>query len=125
MANATFLRRVLVADAVISGTTGLALLFAADAVGRMLNVPAELLRSAGVSLVPFTAFVGWLATRERLPRIPVWTVIALNLVWVVASIALLFVDRVNPNGLGVAFIVVQAIAVAGFAEMQYVGLRRA
>lgn len=125
MANATFLRRVLVADAVISGTTGLLLLFGADAVGRMLNVPVELLRSAGVSLVPFTAFVVWLATRERLPRIPVWTVIALNLVWVVASFALLIVDRVNPNGLGVAFIVVQAIAVAGFAEMQYVGLRRA
>ena len=125
MANATFLRRVLVADAVISGTTGLLLLFGADAVGRMLNVPAELLRSAGVSLVPFTAFVIWLATRERLPRIPVWTVIALNLVWVIASIALLFVDRINPNALGIAFIVVQAIAVAGFAEMQYVGLRRA
>ena len=124
MPDSKFLRRILVADAVISGTSGILMLTAANGMSQLLGVPAELLRSAGISLIPFTAFVVWIATRDAIPRRSVWTVIALNLAWVLASVALLFVDRFDPNRIGVAFILVQAVAVAGFAEMQYVGLRR-
>ena|SRR5687768_1152713 len=123
--SSTFLRRALIADAVISGTSAVLLLAGAGLLSRMFGVSAELLRSAGWSLVPFMAFLIWLLTRANLPRTAVWVVIALNLGWVIGSIALLFVDRIDPTGLGIAFILVQAIAVAGFAEMQYVGLRRA
>lgn len=125
MSNSMFLRRALIADAVISGATGLLMLLGAGLLSSMLNVPAELLRYAGASLIPFVAFLAFVATRESLPRTSVWTVIALNVAWVAASVALLFVDRLDPNRLGVAFILVQAVAVAVFAEMQYVGLRRA
>jgi hypothetical protein len=124
MSQLTFLQRVLIADAVISGTSGVLLLVAAGPLSRILGVPASLLSSAGVSLLPFVAFLIWLCTRTNVPRSAVWIVIALNLAWVVGSIALLFADRLDPNRLGIAFILVQAIAVAGFAEMQYVGLRR-
>lgn len=124
MPDSKFLRRILVADAVISGGSGILMLTAASAMSRLLGVPAELLRAAGISLIPFTAFVVWIATRAAIPRTSVWTVIALNAAWVLASVALLFVDRFDPNRIGVAFILVQAAAVAGFAEMQYVGLRR-
>lgn len=124
MPDSKFLRRILIADAVISGASGILMLTAANAMSQLLGVPAELLRSAGISLIPFTAFVVWIATRNAIPRTSVWTVIALNVAWVLASIALLFVDRIDPTRIGVAFILVQAIAVAGFAEMQYVGLRR-
>lgn len=124
MFQSTFLRRVLIADAVISGTTGVLMLAAAGPLSRILEVPSSLLTSAGVSLLPFMAFLIWLCTRASVPRSAVWIVIALNLGWVLGSIALLFADRVDPNRLGIAFILVQAIAVAGFAEMQYVGLRR-
>ena len=124
MSQPTFLRRVLIADAVISGASAVLLLAAAGPLSRILGVPFSLLQSAGVSLLPFLAFLIWLCTRNTVPRSSVWIVIALNLAWVAGSIALLFVDRIDPNRIGVAFIVVQAVAVLGFAEMQYVGLRR-
>ena len=44
--------------------------------------------------------------------------------WVVASAALLLAGDVEPSPLGYGFVVVQAIAVAALAEMQYMGLRR-
>ncbi len=125
MSQSTFLRRALIADAVISGTAGVLMLAAAAPLARILGVPTALLSSAGVSLLPFVAFLIWLCTRASVPRSAVWLVIALNLAWVIGSIALLFIDRLDPNGLGIAFILVQAIAVAAFAEAQYVALRRA
>ena len=125
MTKQHFLRRALLADAVISGVSALLFLFAADALSRMFDVPALLFRYAGVGLIPFTAFVAYLCTRDNPPRTAAWTVIALNVVWVLASILVLVTGDLDPNRLGVAFIVVQAIAVAVFAEVQYVGLRRA
>ena len=101
------------------------MLIGADLLSSMLNVPAELLRYAGASLIPFVGFLAYVAMRETLSRRSVWTVISLNIAWVFASVALLFVDELDPNRLGVAFILVQAVAVAIFAEMQYTGLRRA
>lgn len=119
----TFLRRLLFLDAAISGVTGLVMLAAAPMLGTLLGLPSPLLRYAGFSLLPFAALVLYLATRDILPRGGVWTIIVLNAAWVVASAALLFVTA--PSTLGYAFVIVQAIAVAALAEMQYVGLRRA
>ena len=124
MTDSKFLRRVLIADAVISGTTGLLLIAAAHPLSQLLAIVPGLLRATGASLIPFAAFVTWVCTRAAIPRTSVWTVIALNAAWVVASFALLFVDGFDPSRLGVAFIVLQAVAVAGLAEAQYVGLRR-
>jgi hypothetical protein len=39
-------------------------------------------------------------------------------------VALLFSGQVSPNTLGVAFVLVQAIAVAALADVQLFGLRR-
>lgn len=125
MTAQNFLRRILLADAVVSGSTGVLLLAAAPVLERLLALPAPLLRYAGFSLLPFAALVLVLAKRDVLPRGGVWTVIALNAAWVVASAALLVVGGVAPNGLGYAFVIVQALAVAALAEMQYMGLRRA
>lgn len=125
MSNATFLRRSLIADAAISGATGLLMLFGADVLSGILRVPSELLRYAGASLIPFVGLLFYLITRPTLPRMGVWTVIALNVAWVAGSALVLFSSNVDPNRLGVAFVVLQAVAVAVFAEMQYVGLRKA
>jgi hypothetical protein len=43
---------------------------------------------------------------------------------VVASIELRLSGWVAPNALGVVFVVVQALAVAVFADIQYLGVRR-
>lgn len=120
-----FLRRVLLADGVISGTTGLALAVAAGALEPVLGLPAALLRYAGVSLLPFAAFVIWLGTRDSISRSMLQVVIGLNAAWVAASAGLLLSGQVAPSAMGYAFVIGQAVAVAVLAETQYVGLRRA
>jgi hypothetical protein len=123
--DAPFLRRILLADAVISGAMGLLMALGAETLEVLLGVPASLLRSAGVCLVPFAIVVGSLSRREALPRGPVRAVIAMNAAWVAASAALLLSGMVQPNAVGYAFIVGQAVVVAVLAEMQYAALRGA
>jgi len=70
------------------------------------------------------ALLFYLSTREQLSRSIVWAVIAANGAWVAASGLLLLSGRIEPTLLGYVFVLGQAVAVAGFAEAQYVGLRR-
>ena len=118
------LRRAILADAVFSGASALLLTFAAGALAPLLNLPEALLRETGLFLVAYAALVGWLGTRQAMPKALLWTVIAGNAAWTVASIALLFSGAATPNLLGAAAVAMQAIAVGVFAELQYVGLRR-
>jgi hypothetical protein len=120
----TFLRRVLAVDGAVSGATGILMVVAAGFLAQYLGLPAALLRYAGVSLIPFALFVGWLATRAQLSRATVGAVIAANAAWVVASAGLLLSGAFDPTTLGYAFVIGQAVAVAGLAEMQYAGLAR-
>ena len=120
----TFLRRVLGVDAVLSTAMGAAMIFAATPLSSLLSLPVPLLAWAGVSLLPFAAFVGWLATRELPPRAGVWIVIACNAIWAIDSLLLLTSGWVEPNLLGKAFVVFQALVVAVLAELEFFGLRR-
>jgi hypothetical protein len=121
---APFLRQVLLLDAVVSGATGLLLLLGAGFLTGLLALPVELLRTAGLLLLPFVAFVAYIATRTPFSRAGVWAVIGVNALWVLTSIGLLLSGWVAPNGLGLAFIIAQALVVGLFAELQVVGLRR-
>lgn len=82
----SFLRRVLIADAVSSAGMGLALLLVAGYVDELLGLPAAFLESAGLALLPFAAFVLYIATRPSLARAAVWAVVVLNAIWVVDSL---------------------------------------
>jgi hypothetical protein len=120
----TFVRRALIADAAISGSFGVLILLAAGFLEGLLGVPATLLRYAGVLLVPFAALLVYLSSRDTVSPASIWTVIALNTAWIIASGALLVSGVIAPSALGYAFIIAQAVAVAAFVELQYVGLRR-
>jgi len=119
-----FLRRALLADAVFSGIAAMVLTLDAGALAPLLALPEALLRETGLFLIAYTALVGWLGTRQTMPKILVAIVIAGNIAWTVASIALLFSGAVTPNLLGEVFVAAQAIATGVFAELQYIGLRR-
>lgn len=62
--------------------------------------------------------------RQTVSRAMLVEIIAINVLWVVASFGLLVSGAISPNLLGIAFVSAQAVAVALFAELQYVGLRR-
>jgi hypothetical protein len=119
-----FLRRAILADAVFSGASALLLTFGAGMLAPRLNLPEVLLRETGLFLIAYAALVGWLGTRQAMPKALVIIVIAGNAAWTLASIALLFSAAVTPNLLGEAFVAAQAVAVGALAELQYVGLRR-
>jgi hypothetical protein len=118
------LRRVLLADAVISGATGLLMAGGATLLGPLLALPEPLLRYAGLALLPFAAFVAVVATRPRIARGAVWAVIAINVLWALDSVLLLLTGWVAPSALGYGFVLFQALVVAGFAEWQWLSLRR-
>ncbi|GAA0567631.1 hypothetical protein GCM10009416_02070 [Craurococcus roseus] len=118
-----FLRFALLGDAAASGATGLLLAAGAGALASLLGLPEGLLRVAGLLLLPYAAFVAWAGTRDGVPRNAVRAVVAINLLWVLDSVLLLAFGPVSPNGLGVAFVLAQALVVAGFAAMQWTALR--
>jgi hypothetical protein len=118
------LRRVIQFDAIFSGISALALTFGAGMLAPLLDLPEALLRESGLFLIAYTVIVGWLGTRQSMPRALVLIVIAGNAVWTIASIALLFSGAVTPNLLGEILVAIQAIAVGAIAELQYIGLRK-
>lgn len=123
--NSVTVRRWLLLDAIISGATGLLMFGGAAVLGGILALPQPLLRYAGLSLLPFAAFVAYLAALDRPRRTAVWAVVAINALWALGSIGLLLGGSVTPNVLGYAFVVFQAVVVAAFGELQYFALRRA
>ncbi|NNC22103.1 hypothetical protein HJC22_41070 [Corallococcus exiguus] len=122
--SGSLLRRVLLLDGVASGATGLLGALAAEPLGALTGLDPAILRPAGLGLVPFALLLVYLASRATLPAWPVWCVVAMNVTWVVDSVLLLTHGPTTPTGLGVAFVMAQALAVAVFAGLEYAGLRR-
>jgi hypothetical protein len=122
--SSQLLRRALLADAVFSGISAIAMVLDTGALASLLGLPEALLRETGLFLIAYTALVGWLSARTSLPKGPVILVVAGNAAWTLASIALLLSGAVSPNLLGIIVILAQAIATGVFAELQYMGLRK-
>ena len=121
---ASFLRTALLADAAISFACGLLLALGAGWLEPLLAVPVSLARWAGLALLPYAALLFALARSESVARSSVLAVIVGNALWALASVALVVGGAIEPNALGTAFVVAQAVVVAAFAEAQLVGLRR-
>ena len=110
------IRFALLLDAVVSGANGVAYLVAAGPIGDVLGLPAGFLRALGAFFVVYGLAV-WLVSRR--PSSPaVAAVVAGNALWVVASFAFLFAGWHDPSTAGTVWIVLQALVVAGFAELQ-------
>ena len=119
----SFLRRVWWADAAVSAVVGAAMAGAAGPLGELIGLPARLLAVAGLSLLPYAAFLAWLATRSAVPRAAAWAPVLLNVVWAIDCIALA-VMQAEAGPLLIGFIAVQVVTVLAFAELEFGGLRR-
>ncbi len=120
-----FLRRALVADALVSAAVGAVMALGANALQGVLNIPSALLMPAGLAMFPYAAYLLWLATRPAVPRAAVWVPIVLNVLWALECVLFAVNATPPPTLLGEAFIAMQVIAVLVFAELEFIGLRRA
>lgn len=118
------LRFALGIDVAISAVTALAMAAGAPLLTAWTRLPEPLLFWVGLGLIPYVIVVAWMTTRTTLPRAGVWAVIACNAIYAIDCVWFLVSGYGSPNGLGEAFVIVQAVAVALFAELQWVAMRR-
>jgi hypothetical protein len=111
-------------DAATCTVMGLALTVASGPIASVTAIPAGLLFYAGLSLFPIAAFMAAISGRAGQWPWAVWLVVAGNVGWTAASFLLLLGGVIQPNGLGVAFIAGQALAVAALAALEYGALNR-
>jgi hypothetical protein len=119
-----FLRTALLLDAGMSGASGVALVAAPQAIGQATALPPGLLLGAGLFFLPYAALLAWLATRPLVPRWLVGLLAAGNLLWAGKCAALPLLGVLAPNGWGIAFLAAQAAAVAAFAQLYVMAMRR-
>jgi hypothetical protein len=119
-----FLRTILTLDVVTCVATGTLMAVGAARLSSLTLIPANVLWIAGMSLFPIAVFIAVVAARLPRSLTGVWLVIGSNAGWVIGSLALLVDGGFSPNAFGAAFIVVQAVAVAILAELEFMGLRQ-
>lgn len=120
-----FLRYVLFADAATCLACGLLLTIGGGFLQNLLGLPATLMFYAGLSLFPFTAFLLYAATRKSISKTAVWLIIGANLLWTIDSFLLLVSGYVAPTTFGYVFVIAQALGVLMFANLEFIGLRKA
>ncbi|MEI5667420.1 hypothetical protein WBO78_20905 [Bosea sp. CCNWLW174] len=122
--SSRFLRNALALDAAACAATGLLLSVGAGSLSGLLGFPAEFLRSAGLVLLPCAALLALFASRLRLPRLAIYAVIGVNVLWIADSVLILVAGWFAPTTLGIAFVLAQAAAVAVVTELEVIGLKK-
>jgi hypothetical protein len=118
-----FLRRALEADAVVSGLCGLGLLAVPGPIAAFIGLRSSaVVAVVGLSLVVYGAALLRNARRERPSRAETVTTIALNVAWVLASIAVIGAGWLNREG-NWALVLVGDVVLAA-AILEGIGLRR-
>ncbi len=122
-ASPRFLPLVLRVDALSGVGTALLHLVGGAALAGWLGLSPTLITATGAALWVYVAAAGWASVAQPVPRALVWALIACNWAWAVGCLALLATGTgITP--LGQAYLVVQALAVVMFAELEWLGLRR-
>ncbi|MGH8794873.1 MAG: hypothetical protein ACRDXX_19810 [Stackebrandtia sp.] len=118
------LRLALRLDAVATGALGLGLAVGGGLVDSLLGIPAAALHGVGAFFVVYAIALGALSTRRTINRNAARAVVAVNAVWVLDSVVVLGAGLWSFTAIGTAAFVAVAAAVAGFAAVQFLGLRR-
>lgn len=119
-----FLRWALRLDAVATLGSGALLAAGGTLLAEPTGVPAAAGHGIGAFLVVYAVAVAALSFRPVINRAAAWAVVVLNSVWVIDSAITLVAGFWDLTAIGVGLVVVMAVVVAVFAELQYVGLRR-
>jgi len=117
------LKSALVADAVVTGAAAVLQLAAASWLSELLALPRTLLVESGTFLVAYTLLLIVLARSTSVSSVIIAAIVLGNIAWGAGCIGLLITDALSPSGLGVAFVIMQAVAVLVFATLEYLGVK--
>lgn len=120
-----FLNAVLAFDAATCALMGAGLALAGPVLAAPLGLPGPFLSAIGAFLIGFALLLGWAASRSAVPAALATLIVAGNLAWSAASLALVAEGLFALTSLGKAFVLLQAGAVLAIALAEYAGLRRA
>jgi hypothetical protein len=121
----SFVRKILLLDALTCAVMGLLLVSVADILSGLLGLPKGFIFWAGLILFPCAAlmwFTSRFGTKPNPPGPLLWIVILGNVAWLIASV-LTVTTWFNPTGFGLAFVAFQAVVVVVLAALEYRGLR--
>jgi hypothetical protein len=119
-----FLRAIITADAAACGLGGAVLALDDAALEGPLGLSAGLLCDAGYVLVAWGAVLAFLASRPALRRAAVWTLVVVNVLWAVESVAALALGWIAPTALGLGAVLVQAVGALLVADLQFIVLKK-
>jgi hypothetical protein len=120
---AEFLRKSLRANAAFSALSGLAFSLASGPVATFLgNVHPSIVLLVGVQLLFFAGVLVWLSSRSEIPPSLAIGVVVADLLWVVATIIVVYAGLFTRGGEVLAAIL--AGVVLAMAMLQSIGVRR-
>jgi hypothetical protein len=123
--GSNLLKNALRGNALFSGTSGLVALAAAQSLAAFTGInPPIIFVVLGIALILYAVDLWWVASRETINRRFAWAAIILDVLWVVGSIAILLSGWLPLTVAGSWTIALLAEAVAIFAVLQFIGLRR-
>ena len=122
MNSERFLSRVLVADGVVSGLTGLALLVAPGAIATLIGLRSGVVVAVvGLGLLAYAAALV-AGARGESPRRTAALAVALNAAWLVGTVVVIVARWLNREGNWALILVGDVVLV--FALLEGVGWRR-
>lgn len=119
------LRNVLLFDAVLTGANGLAYVAGATVLDSLLGPSPAVLVGLGVFMLAYAASAAALGTRRPVSRLGVGVIADGNILWAIASLAVVGFGWLGLTTAGTGWTLIQAALVVGFAGLQLTALRRA
>ena len=119
------LQKGLYLNAAFSGLAGLVMALAPQFCGALLmpGVPLWAVTAVGIGLALFALDVAWVAAARHRSAVFVGAVLAADIAWVVVVPLILLLAPTAFTPLGLAAAIASTIAVAGFALMEWQGVK--
>ncbi|MFJ6569698.1 hypothetical protein ACIQNU_19965 [Streptomyces sp. NPDC091292] len=123
-AASDLLRTTLRVDSWSTAVFGVILLAGGAWLSDPLGLPTTWSVPFGIAMLGGAAALALIAGHPRIPPRLGATVVVGNTLSCVAMLVLTFTDAIPLTGLGTTFMVVGAVVVAAFADVEFIGLRR-
>jgi hypothetical protein len=122
--NIRFLRRVMAIDAIATGAMALGFVAMAGPLSEIFGLPSLALTCIGLVLLPFAAWVGWLAKQRHPPLKLVRILVAANVIWAADSLLLAFGNWMPLTAIGTEFVAFQAVITLVAATLEWTASQR-